>query len=169
MGHEGQRKMEDPIRDMLVNLSNLPACDELEKGLAEQQILIRQPIAPERSLIMDWVEKHFAKSWADEVSAAFSNQPITCFVVQKEGKILGFACYEATKKNFFGPTGVDESQRGLGLGKILLLKSLEAMKNCGYAYAIIGGVRSPEFYEKAIGAQSITGSGRSIYEHMLKP
>lgn len=154
---------------MLVNLSNLPACDELEKRLSEQQISIRQPIAPERTLIMDWVEEHFAKSWADEVSAAFSNQPITCFIAQRDGKILGFACYEATKKNFFGPTGVDESNRGLGLGKILLLKSLEALKNSGYAYAIIGGVRSPVFYEKAIGAQSISGSGMSIYQDMLKP
>ena len=153
---------------MLVDLSDLPKYDDLEEKLAEQQVLIRQPIAPERTVLMDWVEKHFARSWADEVAAAFTHHPVTCFVAQKEGKILGFACYEATGKNFFGPTGVDESQRGLGLGKILLLKSLEAMKHLGYAYAIIGGVRSPGFYEKTVGAQSISGSGLSIYRDMLK-
>ncbi len=160
--------MEDPIRDMLVNLANLPAYSELETQLANQEILIRQPIAPERKLIMNWVEEHFALSWADEVAMAFSHQPVTCFVAQKQGKLLGFACYEATKKNFFGPTGVLESERGLGLGKLLLVKSLEAMKSLGYAYGIVGGVRSPEFYEKAVGAQSIPGSGSSIYKNMLK-
>ncbi|MDW3192689.1 MAG: GNAT family N-acetyltransferase [Cytophagales bacterium] len=160
--------MEDPIRDMLVNLSGLPSFHELEESISLQQILIRQPIAPERSIVMDWVEKHFARSWADEVAAAFSHQPITCFVAQKEGEILGFACYEATKKNFFGPTGVSETARGMGLGKVLLMKSLEAMKNMGYAYAIIGGVRAPSFYEKAVRAQSIAESGLSIYQDMLK-
>ena len=160
--------MEDPIRDMLVNLSRLPSFHELEESITAQQILIRQPIAPERSVIMEWVEKHFARSWADEVAAAFSHQPITCFVAQKEGEILGFACYEATKKNFFGPTGVSETSRGMGLGKVLLMKSLEAMKNMGYAYAIIGGVRAPSFYEQTVGAQSISESGLSIYQDMLK-
>lgn len=153
---------------MLVNLSRLPGFEDLIKSLERQEILIRQPIAPERTLVMDWVQEHFAKSWADEVAAAFSNQPISCFIAQKEGEILGFACYEATKKNFFGPTGVKESVRGLGLGKALLFKSLEALRNLGYAYAVIGGVRSPEFYEKAVGALSIKDSGLSIYENMLK-
>lgn len=168
MGNEGQREMEDPIRDMLVDLSKVPSINELEETIASHNILIRQPIAPERSVVMEWVEEHFARSWADEVAAAFSNQPITCFIAQKEGEILGFACFEATKKNFFGPTGVSEDVRGMGLGRILLLKSLEAMKNMGYAYAIIGGVRAPEFYKKAVGAQSISGSGFSIYQNMLK-
>ncbi len=161
--------MEDPIRDMLVNLSRLPKYEELDENLQKRRVIIRQPIAPERSLIMDWVALHFARSWADEVAAAFCNQPVSCLIAQKEGEILGFACYEATKKNFFGPTGVKESARGQGLGNALLVKSMEAMKNLGYAYAIIGGVRSPKFYEKAVGAQSIEDSGLSIYENMLKP
>lgn len=161
--------MEDPIRDMLVNLSRLPAFDDLERQATSREVLIRQPIAPERTLIMDWVEKHFARGWADEVAAAFSHQPVNCFVAQRAGEMLGFACYEATKKNFFGPTGVLESERGQGLGKLLLLKSLEVMKQSGYAYAIIGGVRAPEYYEKTVGAQSISGSGMSIYQNMLKP
>ena len=55
---------------------------------------------------------------------------------QKE--IVGFACYDATCMNFFGPTGVKESERGKGVGKALLLAALHAMKEQGYAYAIIG-------------------------------
>lgn len=81
---------------------------------------------------------------------------------------MGFACYESTAKNFFGPTGTLESERGKGIGKVLLIKSLESLRELGYVYAIIGGVGPAEFYEKAVGAKIIDGSEISIYQHLLK-
>lgn len=75
---------------------------------------------------------------------------------------MGFACYDATAPNFFGPTGVDEAARGRGIGYGLLLSVLYAQKAQGYAYAIIGGVGPAEFYEKTVGAVIIPGS-----EHRL--
>jgi GNAT superfamily N-acetyltransferase len=44
------------------------------------------------------------------------------------------------QRGFFGPAGVAESARGFGLGKALLMKALEALREIGHAYAIIGGV-----------------------------
>lgn len=156
------------MMDMLVNLLDLPDVGVLEKKLQTQDILIRQPIAPEQSLIVDWVREHFAEGWANEVASSFTHQPVTCFIAQRSNQILGFACYEATCKNYFGPTGVLEAERGLGLGKILLIKSLEGLKSLGYAYAVIGGVGPVAFYEKTVGARVIEGSGQGIYKHMLK-
>jgi predicted N-acetyltransferase YhbS len=60
-----------------------------------------------------------------------------------------------------------ESARKLGLGKALLMRSLEALRESGYAYAIIGGVGPKEFYEKNCGAIEIPGSDPGTYKDLL--
>jgi predicted N-acetyltransferase YhbS len=87
-----------------------------------------------------------------------------------DGKqIVGFACYDCTMRGFFGPIGVDESYRGQGVGRALLLHCLNSMREMGYGYAVIGSV-SPNrynFYHNACGAQEIVDSGLSIYKDLL--
>ena len=102
-----------------------------------------------------------------EFEIACSRQPISCFIATKDKKVLGFACYETSGKGYFGPTGVAEEARGLGLGKSLLFKALEALHADGYAYAFIGGVGPKEFYAKAVGAIEIPGSDPGIYVDIL--
>ena len=80
---------------------------------------------------------------------------------------LGFACHDATCPNFFGPTGVDPNERMHGIGKALLFNCLEAMKQQGYGYAIIGGVGPAEFYAKTVGAIPIEGSEPGVYRGLL--
>ena len=82
--------------------------------------------------------------------------------------MVGFACYEATAKDFFGPTGVNPDYRGKGIGKALLLAALHAMRAEGYAYAIIGSAGPTAFYEKEVGAIAIPDSSPGIYKHMLR-
>mgnify|MGYP005852095777 CR=1 FL=1 len=157
------------MKDMLVRLLELPEIDSLEESLRSERIIIKRPIAPEKTIIVDWVLKHFSKNWADEISTAFNTIPVNCFIAQKDQNILGFACFECTCKNFFGPTGVLKEYRGKQIGKILLIKSLEALKEMGYAYAIIGGVGPEDYYAKVVNATIISHSERSIYQHFLKP
>ena len=57
---------------------------------------------------------------------------------------------------------------GRGIGKILLIESLWALKNLGYAYGIIGGVGPEEFYKKAVNATIIEGSDPGIYQHLIR-
>ena len=157
------------MKDMLVRLLGLPSGTELEQKLLEKEkIVVRRAIAPEKHLVSDWVMQAFGAYWHSEVEVAFSRQPVSCWIAQRGNAILGFACYESTARNFFGPTGTLESERGKGIGKLLLLKSLESMREMGYAYAIIGGVGPAEFYEKAVGAKTIEGSEISIYQHLLR-
>lgn len=61
-----------------------------------------------------------------------------------------------------------ETERGKGIGKVLLVKSLESLREMGYAYAIIGGVGPAEFYEKAVRAKTIEGSEINIYQNLLR-
>ena len=85
----------------------------------------------------------------------------------ERGKILGFACHDATCRNFFGPTGVEAAARNKGIGAALLLACLEDMRQAGYGYAIIGGVGPAEFYTKTVGAVAIEGSEPGIYRGLL--
>jgi GNAT superfamily N-acetyltransferase len=110
---------------------------------------------------------NFSAAGADEVEAAFSYQPITCFIATYEKRIVGFAAYECTRRNYFGPTGVHPDFRGKGIGKALLLASLRAMLELGYAYAIIGGVGPTEFYSSCAGAILIPDSTPGVYTDML--
>lgn len=154
--------------DMLVKLYELPDAKPYLDALTGHGISIRRAIAPEKRLVVGWARTHFSPGWGDECDVAMSRQPASCFVAQKDGQMLGFACYDATKKGFFGPTAVSPDTRGLGVGAALLIVSLQAMLAEGYAYAIIGGAGPTEFYAKIVNALAIEGSSPGIYRNMLR-
>ncbi len=156
------------MADMLVKLYELK--DDWS-FIAEQEALgvtIRKPIGPEKHLLTRWVEKEFADGWSSEFDQAMSNRPMTCFIAVQAGRPIGFACYDATARGYFGPTGVLEACRGKGTGKALLMACLLDMKLAGYGYAIIGWVGPTAFYEKAVGAVEIPGSTPGIWKDFLR-
>lgn len=153
--------------DMLVNLLHLPPLEPLLSSLREQGVVIRRAHSFEITPIRDFILTHFDTGWADEIIPCYSRQPVTLYIAIRAGKIVGFGAYEATRRNFFGPTGVAESERGAGIGKALLLACLWGMRDMGYAYGIIGGVGPADFYTKAVSAQIIPDSVPGIYADML--
>lgn len=155
------------MHDMLVKLYALPEYAGLKSAIEASGIIFRRPLSAEKSILLDWVNRHYGSGWASEVDVSFSYQPISSFIAVREQAIIGFATYDAAYRNFFGPTGVDQAYRGKGIGKVLLMECLEAMRAQGYAYAIIGGVGPAEFYRKAVGAELITGSDPGIYKGIL--
>ena len=153
--------------DMLVRLYELPESAGVYGRVEEQGITLRRARAYERHIVAAWAGEQFSPKWESEVKVAFSRQPVSCFIATRDKEILGFACYETTAKGFYGPTGVSEAARGTGIGKALLFKCMEAMKDLGYVYGVIGGVGPREFYEKTIGAVEIPGSDPGIYRDIL--
>ena len=126
--------------DLLVKLYTLPPLSPLTGALAEKNIVIRPPIGPENYAVIRWIREHFGAGWAGEAENAFFRSPKSIFVAVREtkdesgnirGEMLGFACYDATVKGFFGPTGVDKTERGQGIGQALLLRCLHAMHDEG--------------------------------------
>jgi predicted N-acetyltransferase YhbS len=83
------------------------------------------------------------------------------------GQLVGFGCYNATRKGMFGPEGVKPDHRGQHIGEALLLGCLHAMVHEGYAYAVIGWAGPKEFYAKAVGATLIEGSEPGVYRGKL--
>ncbi|QJD87771.1 GNAT family N-acetyltransferase [Cohnella herbarum] len=156
------------MADMLVNLLKLPPQEELLARLEQEGIRIHRALAPDKLRVIEWVAQHSSRNAAGEADVCFSRMPVTCYLATRGADILGYACYEATAPNFFGPTRVLDSEQGKGIGKALLLKSLYGMReSSGYVYAIIGGVGPAEFYEKAVGAVRIPDSTPGIYRDFL--
>ncbi len=154
--------------DMLVKLYDLPSKIEGIERLENKGIFIRRPLALDKSRVLKYIADNFYENWVNECDVAFSKDPISCFIATKADKIVGFSAYNVTYRDFFGPTGVSEEYRGLGIGKVLLLKALLAMREEGYGYAIIGWVdRAKEFYEKAVGAIPIPDSFPGVYKNMI--
>jgi GNAT superfamily N-acetyltransferase len=153
--------------DMLVKLYALPSSREVFERLGKASITTRRALAPEKHMVVAWVREHFSEHWASEVEVSFSRQPVSCFIAVRQKSILGFACHDATCTNFFGPTGVHPNERKNGIGQALLFNCLEAMKQQGYGYAIIGGVGPAEFYARTVGAIPIEGSEPGVYRGLL--
>ena len=153
--------------DMLVRLYDLPDPAALYQDAAAQGVTLRRARAFEKHTVAAFARANFSEKWVSEVEVAMSRQPIACFIATRDQQILGFACYDTTQRGFFGPTGVSENARGLGLGKALLFKALEGLREIGYAYAIIGGVGPKEFYAKTCGAIEIPGSDPGTYSDLL--
>lgn len=158
------------MSDMIVKLYNLKSDDKLIESLLSQGIKIKKVLAPDRRRVIEFIKRNFDDNYVDECKASFTNNPITCYVAVKDKNIIGFACFEATAKDYFGPMGVVESERGKGIGKALLNKSLISMYEMGYGYAIIGwpSKSAIPFYKKAVNATVIDEISSGIYKRMIE-
>ena len=151
------------MADLLVNLLKLPPVEPLDA-----KVLIRRAQPFELSIVRQFIQKNFSATWADEASVGFANKPVSVFIAAIDQRLVGFAAYECTRRGFFGPTGVVDSARELGIGKALLLSSLTALRELGYVYAIIGAAGPVRFYQKTVGAIVIPDSEPGIYSDQLK-
>ena len=152
------------MSDLLVRLYDLPTRDtRLPEGIA-----VRRALAPERRLVIGWVERTFHSGWASECELAFAAHPVATWIATKAGRVIGFACYDGIAKGFFGPTGVEEAERGQGVGEALLMATLHGMHEAGYAYAVIGWAGPIEFYRRRTNAMEIPDSTPGAYRGLLR-
>ncbi len=150
--------------DMLVRLYDLPDPKPYLSRAEGAGVAVRRAEPWDRERLRVFAKEHFGDLWAVEADRCFHHTPITGYVAVQDGQIAGFAVYDCTRKDYFGPTGVRKDLRGNGLGAALLLRCLESMREAGYAYAIIGGVGPAPFYEKIVNAFVIPGSEIGVYQ-----
>ena len=154
--------------DLLVNLLKLPDLQSLLDQSHQNGIVIRRAQPFEITPVRQFIQEDFSIAWADEVSVGFANKPVTVYIATRNRSVVGFAGYECTRKAFFGPTGVAETERGQGVGKALLMAALWGLRELGYVYGIIGGAGPVEFYQATLGATIIPDSEPGIYTDLLK-
>jgi GNAT superfamily N-acetyltransferase len=152
------------MADMLVRLYAMPDPAAALARAAQAGARVRRAEAWERDAVVAFVRAAFGDGWVAECEAAFARQPVTCHVAVRGAAIVGFACHDVTRRDFFGPAGVASDARGAGIGAALTLAALAAMREAGYAYAIVGGVGPADFYARVAGATPIAGSTPGIYD-----
>jgi len=106
------------LADLLVRLYDLPPLAPAVDALDRQGIAVRRALSFERPQVTQFALEHGSEGWAAECDAAFARMPLACFVaVERSAKsvaptpvpvdvsdtLIGFACYEATCRDFFGP------------------------------------------------------------------
>ena len=151
--------------DMIVSLNNLP------KAECFDGVKIKRAFVGDKEEILDFIGKNFSRSWIYEAEHAILEPVPKCYIATYMGKIVGFACFDSSALGFFGPIGVDPLMRGKKIGEALLIRTLNAMKEYGYWYAVIGWVSEAEnFYRKTVGAEFIKGGNpeNSVYSNMIK-
>ena len=154
--------------DLLVKLYDLPDSAAAYQRIEQYEITIHRAMGLDRSKILDFIKENFSPAWIDECTVALAALPSTCYIAVRDKKIIGFACFDATAKGFFGPTGVSESCRSMGVGTALLYRTMEAMREAGYGYAAIGLVSDAlEFYKKELNVIEIPDSFPGVYRHMI--
>ncbi len=139
------------MADLLVNLYDM-GMQGSWRDAQKDGVRILRALSPDKGKILEFVGTHYEDGWVNECAHAFTHTPITCFVAVKDKEILGFSCYDATAKGYFGPIGMHTQKKGVGLGRALLYRTLEAMREDGYGYAVIGW----------------TGDAQGFYENTLK-
>lgn len=150
--------------DMIVSLYQLP-----EVSLADN-IKIKRAFVGDKHHILKFVKENFQESWVNEVEHSLMQEVSKCFIATENGEILGFACYDASAKGFFGPIGVSPGHQKKNIGQALLIRALNAMREYGYGYAIIGWVADAEpFYRKTVGAELIKNGTpeNSVYSNLI--
>lgn len=157
--------VEQAPADILVRLYALPPLDLA--ALEAVGVTLRRPLAPERHVVVDWVGRTFEPGWASEMEVAFASRPPSAFIAVEDGALLGFACFDVTARGLFGPTGVLEAARGRGIGAALLLISLHAMRELGYAYVVIGAAGPIGFYQRLVDGIVIPDSWPGLYRGLL--
>jgi mycothiol synthase len=76
----------------------------------------------------DWVR--FARQASEKI--LLGDYPERLMIAHQDGKVLGFSHHDAER---FGPIGVAQSQRGRGIGQVLMYRTLAAQRNAGYRVA----------------------------------
>ncbi len=159
------------MSDLLVNLY------QLEKGYDEEElhkrgIRIKRAMIQDKDKILTFVKEHYSvNGWEKECEFSLFNMPNSCFIAVKDKEVIGFSCYDATAKGFFGPIGIAPDLKGGGIGQALLFRTLEAMKEEGYGYAIIGWAGNAiGFYEKCLNVYEIPDSEpkQGIYKRLIQ-
>jgi GNAT superfamily N-acetyltransferase len=147
--------------DLLVKLYELDLYREASRPPADVRLRVAMPY--EASRVTRWAARRFGEKWSDEVHVCFARQPVSCVLALRDEALLGFACHDATMRGFFGPVGVEASERGRGIGRALAWAAFDGLRQRGYGYAIVGAASEVEFYVRGFGAMPIADSTPGPY------
>lgn len=114
---------------------------------------VRRADPGERDALRGLIEREWGVVWRDAALLGLAHEPVSVFVAERDGQLVGFAAYEVDQcLGSFGPTGVAREHRGHGLGARLLWSCLDDLQRKRREECQIGWVGPVRFYHRACGA-----------------
>jgi phosphoribosylglycinamide formyltransferase-1 len=130
------------------------------------------PVEVADDRMLAWIDETFSGTWSSEAAAGVN------IVARRDDAPIGFATLDARGLNFrwlnglarerdvglFGPFGVVEEERKTGLGIFVLRQALQALRQRGYARALIPAVSGEgllRYYAGSVGAVVAEEFGRA--------
>lgn len=116
----------------------VPAWVDEKRRTAEAAGVRFDAYHPELTLpLLDFAKKEFPGDWVRVVRTAMDrilqgDTPTRLIVCHHDGVVLGFSHFEGER---FGPIGTAVSQRGRGLGQVLMYRTLQAQREAGHRVA----------------------------------
>ncbi|MCB8933257.1 MAG: GNAT family N-acetyltransferase [Fimbriimonadaceae bacterium] len=125
------------MRTSLPALASPSWVDDRERALAPEYGV--RTFSPDLAFpLLEFVQRVFPGDWVRVVRETGARilqgePPTRLFVaVRADGRVVGFSHHEADR---FGPIGTDPEVRGLGLGQVLMFRTLHAQRAEGHAEA----------------------------------
>ncbi|MEL9941169.1 MAG: GNAT family N-acetyltransferase [Ignisphaera sp.] len=128
---------------------------KIENDLTSQGFLIRKAREDEAEKVGKWVGEKFSPIWRLEALYAFRCKPPSIWLAEQNNELAGFAVYRRMGRNEFGPVGVDPNKRRLGIGTVLLFKSLYELKQLGFRFVVIPWTSHLFYYTQVPGIAKI--------------
>ncbi len=128
---------------------------ELERRREQEDgVTIRPVTAADLPDLLPFIVKHFGWDWyrhaQEYLLEYFGDSPnLICFLVARQGgEVIGY-CQQRRER--FGPFGVREDRRNLGVGRLLLFRCLAEMsaRHIYYAYFLWTGEDAARLYSLA--------------------
>ncbi|MFF1835958.1 GNAT family N-acetyltransferase [Streptomyces sp. NPDC058231] len=142
--------------NMSVDLRTAPlATAEDEARLAAAGVRVRRLEPADEKPFLAWMAQ-WGGSWDGEAARALTYDPPRGHVAVREGAegpvYVGFACHGVNRSSWFGPMGTESSERGLGVGTVLLRRCLADQRASGLDAAEIGWTAPIHFYARGVDA-----------------
>jgi len=140
--------------DMCVDLTRADlATSAVEERLAGEGIALRRATPEEIPAVSAFAANGFSAMWRAETADAARFDPPALFVALSQGEIIGFAAYDVTGEDRFGPMGTRPDYRQRGIGEALLRMCLRSIRDRGSATAEISWAGPLAFYARAVDAR----------------
>jgi GNAT superfamily N-acetyltransferase len=130
---------------------NLATEDE-ERRLRDVGVEVRRASPIDRPLLDAFFAAHFGPDWRLEAELSLNNDPPALHQALRGGQVIAFAAHSTQNREwgFFGPMGTAPDARGLGVGRVLLLRCLHDLQRAGHRTAVIPWVGPISIYARCV-------------------
>lgn len=126
-----------------------------EDRLSPMGIAVRRAGPEDESLLDAFFARHFGADWLMETSLAMNNDPPGLHLALAENRVIAFSGHSSQNREFgfFGPMGTAPEARGKGIGRVLLRRCLNDLRDAGHKTSVIPWVGPISFYARHCGAR----------------